>query len=226
VSRQLILDLPHLPAMDRADFVTGEANRAAVALIDRWPDWPARTVLLSGPSGSGKSHLAAIWQADSGAAAISAAALGDADAEMLVAGGAALVEDLHVPERDERALFHLLNLARERGAAVLMTSREPAAGLRIALPDLASRLRAATPAALAPPDDDLLKRVLTKLFADRQIAVEPAVIAYVATRIERSLEAANRVVAWLDRESLVGGRAVTRPLAGEAVAALFGGEEE
>jgi chromosomal replication initiation ATPase DnaA len=226
VPRQLILDLPHLPAMGRADFVTGEANRAAVALIDRWPDWPARTVLVTGPAGSGKTHLAAIWQSDSGAAATSAVRLADADAEALVARGAVLVEDLHAAGRDERALFHLLNLARERGAAVLMTSREPAAGLRIALPDLASRLRAATPAELAAPDDDLLKRVLTKLFADRQIAVEPAVIAYVATRIERSLEAANRVVAWLDRESLAGGRAVTRPLAGEAVVALFGADEE
>jgi chromosomal replication initiation ATPase DnaA len=226
VARQLILDLPHQPGMERADFVTGEANRAAVALIDRWPDWPVRTVLLSGPAGAGKSHLAAIWRSESGAAAAAAAALGDAQAEALVAGGAVLVEDLHAPRRDERALFHLLNLARERGAAVLMTSREPAAGLRISLPDLASRLRAATPAALAAPDDDLLKRVLTKLFADRQIAVEPAVIAYTATRIERSLAAASRVVAWLDRESLAGGRAVTRPLAGQAVAALFGGEEE
>ena len=214
--RQLPLSLPHRPAMGRADFLTGAANYEAIALIDRWPDWPVRVVYLFGPPGSGKSHLAEIWRSASGAASVPAAAMARSDAERLLVSGAAIIEDLHAGPFDEAALFHLLNLAAERQAALLLTGRVPPAAMQVDLPDLASRLRAAQPVRLAEPDDYLLRHVLIKLFADRQLSVAPAVIDYIVTRLDRSLEAANLIVDQLDRQALAEGRAVTRHLAGAA----------
>ena len=220
--KQLPLSLAHRPAMTRADFLPGPANEEAIAVIDRWPDWPVRLVYLFGPPGSGKSHLTEIWRTASGAVAVAAAALRQFDAERLVAKGAVVIEDLEALRFDEAALFHVLNHAAERNAAVLLSGRVAPAGLSIALPDLASRLRAAQPLRLSEPDDLLLRRVLTKLFADRQISVAPRVIDYIVTRLDRSLEAANLIVERLDREALAEGRAVTRALAS---AALGGGSD-
>jgi predicted PurR-regulated permease PerM len=221
--RQLALSLPHGAAMTRADFLTGAANREAVELIDRWPDWPSPVVLLAGPVGSGKSHLVEIWRARSGAAVTTAAVLTDDAVVDMVAAGAVAVEDLHAGPFDEAALFHLLNLARERGVPVLLTSRAWPAALPLALADLASRLRAAHPVELGEPDDELLRRVIVKLFADRQLVVDRAVVDYIVVRMERSLEAANLIVAALDRTALAEGRAITRPLAAEALARVFDG---
>lgn len=219
--RQLPFELPHGAEMGREAFLTSAANEAAIALIDRWPDWPERGALITGPEGSGKSHLVEIWRAKTGGALVAAAAVRATNAEGLVAGSTIAVEDLHAGALDESALFHLLNLAAERRIPVLLTSLTKPAALPVRLADLASRLRAAQPVELFAPDDDLLRRVLTKLFADRQLVVEPAVIDYVVLRMERSLQAANAIVERLDREALAEGRAVTRQFAGSALAAMF-----
>ncbi len=224
--RQLAFSLSHGAAMTRADFLVGAANRAAIDLIDRWPDWPAPVVLLAGPVGSGKSHLVEIWRALSGAAVTTAAALDDSAVPAMVAAGAVAVEDLHAGPISEAALFHLLNLAGERGAHVLLTSRVWPAALPLSLADLASRLRAARLVELGEPDEDLLRRVIVKLFADRQLAVDRSVVDYIVVRMERSLEAANLIVAELDRAALAESRAITRPLAAAALARLFGGGDE
>ncbi len=219
LARQLPLSLPHRAQMTRADYLVGAANRSAIALVDLWPEWPDRAVLMAGPAGSGKTHLVEIWRTASGAAVVAANALTDVDE--LVATGAVAVEDLHAGPLDEPALFHLVNLAAERRVPLLMTSRLAASALPIRLPDLASRLRAAQPVALGAPDDGLLRLVLVKLFADRQLAVDPGVIETIVTRMERSLEAASRIVAELDREALAAGRAITRRLAASTLARVI-----
>ncbi len=218
-ARQLPLSLPHRAAMTRADYLVGDANRAAVALVDGWPAWPDRTVLLCGPAGSGKSHLVEIWRTASHAAVVGANALGDVEA--LAAAPAVAVEDLHAGRRDEAGLFHLINLTGERRVPLLMTSRLPLAALGVRLPDLASRLRAARPIELGAPDDALLRLVLVKLFADRQLTVDAGVIETIVTRMERSLEAASRIVEELDREALAGGRAISRRLAAATLARVI-----
>ncbi len=219
-TRQLPLALPHRPAMTREDFLVGAANYAAITLIDRWPDWPVRTVYLHGGPGTGKSHLAGIWMRASGAAGIAAASLADADVERLTASGAVVIENIDSAAIDEAALFHLLNLAGERNATVLLTGRAEPSALGLKLADLASRIRAAQPLRLAEPDDLLLKRLLIKLFADRQIDVQAALIDHLVTRLERSFAAANRIVEVLDHAALAEGRAVTRRLADAALIAV------
>ena len=140
--RQLAFALPHAESLTRDNFLEGPANDAALALIERWPDWPNRIMWLAGEEGSGKSHLASIWAERSGARVVSAHALNPASVPNALATGALVVEDLKPDGFDERALFHLMNLAREETAFVLITARVPPSAFEIELRDLRSRLRA------------------------------------------------------------------------------------
>ena len=213
--RQLAFALPHAESLTRDDFLEGPANSAGLALVESWPDWPNRTMLLVGPEGSGKSHLAAIWAEQAGARSTTAHALTAAAVPGALATGALVVEDLKAGDFDERALFHLLNLAREDEASVLITAREPPSAFEVELRDLRSRLRALPVVSLQPPDDHLFRALIVKFCADRQMAVDETVVSYLASRIERSFVAARRAVELLDTEALRLGRPVTRALAAE-----------
>mgnify|MGYP002651086597 CR=1 FL=1 len=213
---QLALALDHAESHAREDFLEGPSNAAALTLIERWPDWPSRTVLLRGPEGSDKSHLAAIWAREAGARILSPRMLESAaEVPIALATGALVLENLAEGNFDEAALFHLLNLAREERAFLLITARSAPAGWRIGLPDLASRLRALPVVALEAPDDALLRAVIVKLFADRQLAVDENLVGFLLNRIERSFGAAREAVRKLDQEALRLKRPVTRSLAGE-----------
>ncbi len=213
--RQLAFALPHAESLTRDNFLEGPANAAGLALVDSWPEWPNRIMLLVGQEGSGKSHLAAIWAEQAGARSTTAHALTAAAVPGALATGALVVEDLRSSDLDERALFHLMNLAREDGAFVLVTAREPPSAFQIELRDLKSRLRAVPMVSLLPPDDQLFRALIVKFCADRQLAVDESVVSYLATRIERSYAAARRAVEFLDTEALRLGRPVTRALAAE-----------
>jgi chromosomal replication initiation ATPase DnaA len=216
VPRQLALALAYADNFSREDFLVGPPNAAALTLVEQWPDWPNRVMVLVGPEGAGKSHLAAIWAENSGARFAAARALQVDTIPSSLATGALVIEDVtELP--DERALFHLLNLAREEGAYILITARTAPASWNIALRDLASRLKALPVVTLASPDDALLRAVLVKLFADRQLAVDETLINYVGTRIERSFAAARAAVDLLDREALRLKRRLTRALAVELI---------
>jgi chromosomal replication initiation ATPase DnaA len=202
---QMAFDLPVRPARDRAAFFVSPANALAVAQIDAWRDWPSRKLALIGPEGAGKTHLAHVWSGMSGAAIVDAAALAGLPLRDLVAGGAVAVEDAERAAGDnaaETALFHLHNLAQQEGAALLLTARQPPRAWPLTLPDLASRMQATATIHLDPPDDALLSAVLVKLFADRQLAVPPALISYLVEHMERSFGAAAGIVAAIDREAL------------------------
>jgi chromosomal replication initiation ATPase DnaA len=213
--RQLVLALGHAESFAREDFLEGPSNRAALALIERWLDWPAPAMALVGPEGSGKSHLASIWAEAAGARVLAARLLGEIDLPGALATGALVLEDVEPAKLDERALFHLINLAREQGAFLLFTARQPPASFQVSIRDLASRLRAMPVVTLAPPDDALLRALIVKLAADRQIAVDETLVNYLANRIERSFAAAREAVKRLDQEALRQHRPVTRALAAE-----------
>jgi len=213
--RQLLLALDHSVSFAREDFLRGPSNAEALNLVERWPDWPDRIVALIGPQGSGKSHLAAIWAEATGARVLSAKLLPHSDLPAAFATGALVLEDLEFEGLDERALFHLLNFAREQAASVLITSRSPLTTFPVVIRDLASRMRAVPSGALAAPDDALLRALIVKLAVDRQMAVDESLVSYVANRIERSFAAAHHAVQRLDEEAMRQHRPVTRALAVE-----------
>jgi chromosomal replication initiation ATPase DnaA len=211
-NRQLVLDLPHREALGRDDFLVTRSNQAAVALIDLWPDWPARGAILVGPAGSGKTHLVEVWRHRTGAARLPVNEMSIEAAPSSIASGAVAVEDLDGGKMPERALFHLLNLAKQQDASVLLTAKSTPEGWGVELPDLLSRLKALPVVAIQPADDDLLRGVLVKLFVDRQLAPDEQVVSFILTRMPRSLEAARELVAEVDRQALVERADITRPL--------------
>lgn len=213
--RQLAFALPHAESLTRDNFLEGPANEAGLTLVESWPDWPNHVMLLAGQEGSGKSHLASIWAEQSGARSIPAHALTAAAVPGALATGTLVVEDLKPADFDERALFHLMNLAREDGAYVLFTARVAPASFDIDLRDLRSRLRAVPVVTLSPPDDHLFRALIVKFCADRQLGIDEAVVNYLGNRIERSYAAARQAVELLDAEALRQGRPVTRALAAE-----------
>ena len=213
--RQLAFALPHADSRTRDNFLQGAPNAAAVALIDAWPEWPSRTMLLVGPQGSGKSHLATVWAEISGARCAAAHVLTTAGVPAALATGALVVEDLRGGAFDERALFHLLNLAREEQAFVLITAREAPSTLEIELRDLRSRLRALPVISLLQPDDRLLRALIVKFCTDRQLLIDETVVSYLLTRVDRSYVAVRQAVELLDSEALRLGRPVTRAFAAE-----------
>ncbi len=222
--RQLPLDLVHPVARSRDDLVVAPANAEAAALLERWPDWPSPVVVLAGPAGSGKSHLASIWRADSGAAQVPGGML-DASAMDRAGHGPVLIDDVDARPIDEVGLFHLINAVRQAGTSLLLTARRFPSAWGVRLPDLSSRLKAASIVEIQEPDDVLLAAVLTKLFADRQIDVEQHVVQYLVRRMERSLSSAMDVVARLDIAALEQKTRITRPLAAQVLAAMDAGQQ-
>ncbi|MFY9762333.1 MAG: chromosomal replication initiator DnaA [Xanthobacteraceae bacterium] len=212
--RQLALALNHAESFAREDFLSGTSNESALALIDAWPDWPARALALVGPEGSGKTHLATIWAGAAGARVVSGRALGEIDVPAALATGALVVEDA-AAITDERALFHVINLAREEGVFLLFTARSAPSLWPVALPDVVSRLRALPVIVLQAPDDATLRGVIVKLAADRQLQLDESVVGYILTHIERSFAAARAAVIALDQEALRQGRPPSRALAAE-----------
>ncbi|MGE5151350.1 MAG: AAA family ATPase [Rhodospirillaceae bacterium] len=221
--KQLTFDLAlPPPTYAREDFVVSDTNREALAWIDRWPDWPAPALALSGPPGSGKTHLARIWATQANAALLDAPDLEGKsvpDLTALTEAHAAILID-HADRAPERALFHLYNLMRERRGHLLLVAEPPPAHWRIRLPDLASRLRAAPAVAVAPPDDELLGSIILKQLSDRQLHAGPGVVQYLVARMERSAEAARRVVVALDHRALSESREIDRRLAADVLAEL------
>jgi chromosomal replication initiation ATPase DnaA len=228
VANQLTFDLAlPPPTYAREDFVVAAGNREALAWLDRWPDWPAPALALGGPPGSGKTHLGRIWAARAQAALVEGADLEGKsvpDLAALSAASAAIVIE-HADRAPDRALFHLYNLMRERRGHLLLISETPPARWRIALPDLASRLRAAPAVAVAPPDDELLGSIILKQLADRQLHAAAGVVHYLVSHMERSGEAARRVVAALDCRALAERREIDRRLAADVLKELSRGRE-
>lgn len=218
-AQQLVFDLPHRAALGLEDFIVSASNAAAVRLVvDAWPDWPHPVLVLAGPPGSGKTHLANAWRQQSGAALVSASALDEAAAETLAGRTALAIEDADRGLASERALFHLMNLTREQGLRLLITGRTPPGDWAVRLPDLRSRLRACPVALLGEPDEPLLLAVLVKLLGDRQLPATPAAVSYLARHMDRSMETALAVVEALDRLLWARPSEITREVARRALA--------
>lgn len=214
---QFVLDLGHRTALDADDFLIAPCNRDAVMWVDRWPEWPAPALVVHGPAACGKSHLATVWRARSGARTIVAADVSTAaPAALLGNSHCAVVEDGDRVSH-EAAFMHLYNIAAEAGGQLLITAAAPPARWALGLADLRSRLVAAPAVAIGAPDDGLIGAVLVKLLADRQLRVGDGVVEFLLVRMERSFDFARCVVAALDDASLTGRRNITVPLAGQVL---------
>ncbi len=215
---QLPLDFGHRPAMGRDDYLVTQSNVQAVDMIDHWPDWSNPLAVIVGPSGSGKSHLGEVWRARTNATKIEACDLSFENLPELMSGKALLVENAPGENLDETVFFHFMNYVRESKGHSLITSTGMPSRWQVGLPDLASRLRALPTATLCEPDDVLLRAVLVKLFADRQVSVDESVIGYLVLRMERSLAVAGRLVDLIDRTALARKVSITRPFVAKLMA--------
>ena len=225
INRQLGFDLPAEPRFARSLFHVSPANADALALVELWPRWPDSVLLVCGPAGSGKSHLARIWSLASHAASIKARDLRSADLSILAQHPALVLENADSIGAGEAELFHLLNLTRERKGWLMLTASSMPDQWGLATPDLLSRLRLAPSVAIAAPDDQTVRSVLVKNLKDRQLAVDAGVIDYVLLRMERSFAAARLVAAMLDREALARGTPVTRTIASAVLAEVYGQDD-
>jgi chromosomal replication initiation ATPase DnaA len=218
MSEQLALELEFRPALGVEDFLVAPCNREAIAWIDRWPDWPAPALTIHGPAGCGKTHMAQVWRARSGARIVGDVAAAAPNAAQ--SSGACWIVDDASAGLDEREFLHFFNLVAEGGGHMLITARTAPARWTIALADLRSRLVAAPAVAVGRPDDGLIGAVLVKLFADRQLGVGAEVLTYILARMERSFAAAHALVAALDRHALATRRRITIPLARDVMEKL------
>ncbi len=214
-SEQLPLQFTHDSARGRDDLLVSERLAAAVSIVDEWPTWRSPVVVLAGPVGSGKSHLAHIWREKSGAADIHP--LAGSNAAQRAADCPVLFEDADRRGFDEAELFHVINSVRQHGHTLLITSRLWPMSWGVELPDLKSRLKAATVVEIGEPDEELLAQVIVKLFADRQLYIDDKLVGYIVNRMERSLGAAQTIVERLDRLALARGTKITRPLVAEVL---------
>ena len=219
MTEQLTFDLPAAPALGRSDFFVSPSNAVAVDTIQTSHDWPQGKLVLIGPTGAGKTHLAHVWAALTGARIVAAVDLADQKIGGL-ADGPVTVEDVDGIAGNraaEEALFHLHNLVLANGAGLLITASQPPMRWGLGLPDLASRMQGSAIVTLDAPDDALLSAVLVKLFADRQVAIEPSLVSYLVSRMDRSFSGAAVVVDALDKAALSRKRPLSRVLAGEVL---------
>jgi chromosomal replication initiation ATPase DnaA len=216
LAKQLTLDLGHRAAFGRDDFLVTPSNAAAVALVDQWPHWPSHAAVIVGAAGSGKTHLALVWQKQAQAKFAPAAGFGREDVPQILESGAVVIDNLQDGQLAETTVFHLLNHAQQTKSSILFTATHwPLPEL--VLPDLKSRLSALPVAVVLQPDDALLRGVLVKQFNDRQIAVDEALVSFLVTRMPRSLEVARQLVERIDIEAMEQRASVTRAFASKVL---------
>jgi len=207
--KQLTLGLPYCQTFERADFIVAPCNIAAVRWMDRYPNWGGHALLIYGPKGCGKTHLAHTFSD----VHLDGKTLSDV---VLPETPRVVVEDIDCVA-DEKVLFHLFNWTKEQGIGLLMTARKVP---EFELPDLSSRIMMCQKVAILPPDDDLILAVLTKAFAERRVMVEQSVLEYAARYTERTFEAIQSLIDGADKLSLSQNRRITIPIVKQVLADL------
>jgi len=220
-AQQAALPLSFEPSFTVEDFVVSACNEEAYRRVTAWPGWPSFCLNVHGGRGSGKTHLARIWKEKTQALELEAGNLPALLSQPWTEGQRAYLLELGDNVRDEKALLHLYNRCKENGDWLLLTSAKPLPQINVALPDLSSRLNALPSVGLGEPDDLALEAVLRKLFTDRQLKVSEEVARFLLARMERSFDAAHRLVERLDSLSLEHQRRISIPLVNQALGAVW-----
>lgn len=217
-AEQIALPFAYRPRFGRSDFVAAPSNAAARAWVldaeAQWR-WPEGRMVLWGEEGTGKTHLLSVWAARHGAPVIEGSRLNAQDVARLFEEGGfrALALDNADCVQNERDLLHLINLVREQRMVLLMAARAAPTRWRIALPDLASRVRATSSVPIGQAEESLLRRLFLRLLAERQIVVAQPVTDWLLRRLPRNASAIRAMAAQLDHAALASGGKVTRVLA-------------
>ena len=214
ISKQLILDLRTLPSMGRKDYYVSKSNEDAVAWIDKWPGWPAFGLVVVGPSGAGKTHLASVLKHFSNGILVKNSDIGEKNILELSSNNCLILEDIDV-NLSEANLLHLFNFLLENNSKIMITSKIPIKKLSIKLADLKSRLLSLSQVNLGLPDDTLLSRVIIKQFSDKGVKIDMEVVNYLLRRMDRSFLSANGLVAKIDFASIQSSRKITIPFVRE-----------
>jgi chromosomal replication initiation ATPase DnaA len=214
--RQLTFHFPERITYVPEDFLPGPANAEACTWLETPDQWPACRLALYGAGGTGKTHLLHLFAARHDGLVMPARSLrGFRDFPQTP-----LAIDDADSAPDPESLLHLLNAAAENRLPVLLAARTPPSHWTTGLPDLDSRLRAITTVELAQPDDDLLRALLARLIAQRQLRVEETVQDYLLARLPRTGSAMHEAAARLDRASLAAGKSVSRRIAADVLAGM------
>lgn len=227
-TRQFPLKFKPHTELGRQDFMAAKCNIEALRAIELWPNWPFFAMVLYGPQGCGKSHLAHIFaehvylncEHPARVTFINAREITARRVERLHRENFCLIIENLTAKIDNEALFHLFNLYQNEGGYLLLTAENPPSRLNIKLPDLRSRLNMIPCVAIGEPDDEMLTALIVKLFNDRQIMISPEVLSYIIQNMQRSFSYAQKLVAEVDEISLAYKRAVSVPLVKEAIRTL------
>ncbi len=208
--------------------MANRCNEKALRAVEMWPEWPFFALVVYGPQGSGKSHLAHVFAEHAASCTerpfpvliINAQEINNKNVARIHRENPCLVVENLTPRANNEALFHLFNLYQNEGGYILFTAEDAPARMRFKLPDLQSRLNMVPTIAIEEPDDEMLTMLVVKMFNDRQIMISPEVLNYIIRNMQRSFSYARRLVEEVDMISLARKRAVTVPLVKEAMQTL------
>ena len=214
-SKQLYFEMPNKTALGIEDYIITDSNNFAFDLIIKMVKGEINFGLISGPPYSGKTHLSKILIKN---ASNYKALYIDRDYQNILdkfeSSDILILENIDKVKYDksEQDLFHIINLVKENNKKLLMTSRKRISEIDLNLEDLKSRLNSILEAKIKEPDDELMRLILVKIFNDKQLKINPNIIDFLVSRLERSYESINLFIEKIDKFSLEKGKKITIPL--------------